>query len=99
MTEKVIPKTIQKAVDMLLEKLDQQTLIYIKSLKVDDLSELHCTLGTQVRNSFGLWGDNKELLGDCKRSLNYPEYMDVHADTASSMIIEKLWKRLDEKVI
>lgn len=87
-------KTIEAAVIYLIDKIDDLTKERIRGLIISDLNNLHFNLGLGIRNSLGLWVKNAELLKDCKRKLNYPEYMDIHADTASSVIIEKLWKRL-----
>ncbi len=54
---------------------------------------LHINLGEYIRNDFGLWHGNKGLM----TSYCFITKMDkIHEDTASTIIIEELWKRLRE---
>ena len=57
-------------------------------------TEPHWTLPSRwtcLRNQFGLWKENVDLLNDC-RKLSGITFM--NADDAIAFIIEKLWKRL-----
>ena len=54
---------------------------------------LHISLGEYIRNEFGLWADNKDLIASC-RTIAQTEK--IHEDTASTIIIEELWKSLRE---
>lgn len=81
------PKTVAESVDRLMEMLTEEELKKIAAMKEDDLILLHMGLGTHIRNSFGLWADNKELLGDCGGGF-------IHPDSASSVIIKALWEKL-----
>ena len=63
----------------------------IASMDEGDLIDLHFSLGAYVRNEFGLWFGNKQLLEDCRR-VSMDHYL--HPDQASSIIIKELWKRL-----
>ncbi len=51
------------------------------------LGRFHHGLGTGIRNEFGLWRGNTELLADC----GHPE---MHADAASSVILKAVWNKL-----
>ena len=59
------------------------------------------TLGRSIRNSFGLWLGNVELLDDCSRHIHErDENTDVNrrhsidADCASAVILGAVWDRL-----
>lgn len=69
---------------MILSDDDKQL---IKSTPEKDLVNFHFGLGAGIRNDFGLWGQNKELLESCKTH---------HADDASSEIIHCLWIELQK---
>jgi len=59
------PKTITEAVDILVHILSKEDLDKIKSMSDDDLTDLHFGLGQWIRNEFGLWNENYELMKDC----------------------------------
>ncbi|MHA1918479.1 MAG: DUF6794 domain-containing protein, partial [Promethearchaeota archaeon] len=44
-----------------------------------------------VRNEFGLWQGNDELLKSCAKKDPL-----IHPDDVSSIIIEELWKKLNK---
>ena len=62
-------------------------------MKEKDLSTLHLHLGSFIRNEFGLWSENNELMESCQY-ISGEE--DLHDDDASKLIIEELWKRLQK---
>jgi hypothetical protein len=86
---KEYPKTVQEAVKRLLLELPDWDKFGIKNTSEEDLATLHMTLGNYIRNEFGLWGNNKELLRDC-----VSEGSKQNPDDASSVIIKSLWKSL-----
>lgn len=49
------------------------------------LENLHVSLGPYIRNQFGLWAGNTELLDDCGTT---------HADDAYMVILNALVRRL-----
>ena len=57
----------------------------------EDLVDLHFSLGAYIRNEFGLWSGNGQLIEDCRR-VSMDQYL--HPDQASSVIIRELWKQL-----
>jgi|TARA_B100000315_G_C14480163_1_gene542497 hypothetical protein len=83
----VYPKSIESAAEILNEALSQEELDSIKKMKENDLWELHMNLGQGIRNSMGLWKDNKELLRSCGSE-------EMHPDDASSAIVKFLWLKL-----
>jgi len=56
-----------------------------------ELSLLHATVGEYIRNEFGLWTGNKDLMTSC---CFFAKRDKVSEDDASSIIIRELWKRL-----
>ena len=80
-----LPKTVDAAVRTLrgLVPVEEQTKITL--LKEDELVGLHFGLGQWVRNYFGLWGSNRELLDATGGK---------EADDASDVIIREFWLAL-----
>lgn len=79
------PRTLQEAVDALISKMTEEDKEYIRGLAREDLVELHSGPGLDVRNKFGLWKGNYELLISCGW---------VHPDDASMAILEAAWQAL-----
>jgi len=80
------PTTVEAAVDILLDQLLPKDIEHIRSLPKKNLILMHHGLGRCIRNNFGLWQDNEELLNTACD--------DAHPDSASMTIIIALWKRL-----
>jgi hypothetical protein len=58
-----------------------------------ELISLHFSLGAFIRNQFGLWSGNEDLLNDC-RQMSGITFM--NPDDAAAFIIRELWKRLSK---
>jgi hypothetical protein len=90
---KRLPKTVDEAVNRLISELTLKDNTTIANMAEDELSTFHTTLEEYIRNEFGLWTDNKDLMASCcfiaKRD-------NIHEDEASSIIIRELWKKLRE---
>ena len=56
-------------------------------MKKKDLISLHFGLGEYIRNEFGLWQGNSELLESC-----FPGGYPPDPDEISGVIIEAVWK-------
>jgi hypothetical protein len=56
-----------------------------------ELINLHHSLGEYIRNEFGLWSGNDDLMSSCCAIAKTDK---IHEDTASTIIIEELWERL-----
>ena len=87
---KSYPKTVEEAVQKLLEILPIREKYAIEKA---DMTSLHFGLGMGIRNDFGLWGQNKELMESCKQKalkagMDQNDHFD--ADEASTVIIEAL---------
>jgi hypothetical protein len=71
--------------------LDEAQKEKIRNLpKLFDMIHYHHGLGTWIRNNFGLWYGNDELLQSCGYRRNKHN---AYADYASFEILIALWKR------
>ena len=83
------PKTVDETVDLIIADLSNEDKEMIREMSKGGLVTLHHELGMCIRNSFGLWEGNTELLEACGSPVMKP-------DSASAVIIEATWKRLRE---
>ena len=83
------PTSIPETVELLLAELPEEEQRAIRIMAEDQLSSLHFSLGNYIRNGFGLWGNNEELLKAC-----CPDSSLQNADDASMVIIKALWWKL-----
>lgn len=79
------PRTMDAAADRLLQELSAESKAQLKATKAQDLVNYHQNLGRTIRNSYGLWMGNGELMKDCRAQ---------HPDDASSRIVEAAWQKL-----
>ena len=79
------PKTVSEAVDILMHIMPEEELHKIKSSSEENLLFAHLGLGQFIRNNFGLWDENYELMHDCGVS---------NEDDASNVIVKALWNKL-----
>ena len=82
------PKTVGAAVDILLKEIPDSSKQIIKDTPEDSLGKYHLTLGMSIRNNFGLWRGNSLLL----LSSGCPM-----PDCCSTIIIKRLWKKLQNQ--
>ena len=80
-----LPTTVDAAVRILMGLVPVEEQAKITLLNEDQLLGLHFGLGQWVRNYFGLWGNNPELLKATG---------ETDADEASSVILHKFWLAL-----
>jgi hypothetical protein len=92
-TPSTLPKTVEEAVDRLIDELSLKDRTTLSNLSEDELINLHISLGEYIRNEFGLWAGNKDLMASC---CTIAQTEKIHEDTASTIIIEELWKSLRE---
>ena len=83
------PKTVAEAVQILLTKLPKEYLDHMAVASEDALAEYHLTLGMTIRNDFGLWGENADLID----SVGYG----MQADDLAAVIIQALWEELQRR--
>ena len=90
---KALPKTVEQAVDILLSELSLKEKAAIANMQKNNLTDLHFSLGRFIRNEFNFLADNEELMDSC-RLLSGKQ--DLHVDDDSTVIIELLWKSLQD---
>ena len=81
------PKTVKEAVDILDHIMTDEEKHNIKNKTHEELVDFHFGLGQAIRNEFGLWNENYELIADSKAK---------DADEASMVIIKALWDKLQQ---
>ena len=81
------PKTVDDAVDLIIVHMSEEEKEELRSTSKEGSLMFHFELGMCIRNSFGLWEGNTELLESCRSAV-------MHADSASTVIIESTWERL-----
>ena len=89
----VPPKTVDEAVDRLIEDLDLSDKVEIANMNLDQLVSLHPHLHVYFKNAFGLWSGNKELIESCRAISKEPVRDD---DDATSVMMGILFKKLLE---
>ena len=82
------PSTLNEAVGRLIAEMDEADKKRIRETQKDDLISFHHGWGTWIRNDFGLWRGNTNLLADCHAE---------DPDSASMVIIEAVWQKLQKK--
>lgn len=87
-----MPKTVEEAVDRLISELPLKEKARIAKVEERDISDLHPTIGPYVRNRFGLWAENSELVKSCRSQSG----KNLHPDEVASVILLELWKKLRE---
>ena len=81
------PKTVEEAVALLNCIVSAEDREYIRSIdNQKELVMLHSSMGRQIRNEFGLWDRNKDLLSDTGEAGD--------PDGASMVIIREYWESL-----
>ena len=72
-------------------ELSPDDMLIIKNTPRNELRIFHLDLGLWIRNNFGLWSGNTDLMLSTGPLVFLP-------DEASSIIIEALWERLHQDV-
>ena len=85
------PKTVEEAVNRMIQEMSEEDRTRLKNTPEKDLIMYHFSLGMWVRNEFGLWQGNDELLKSCAKKDPL-----IHPDDVSSIIIEELWNKLNK---
>ena len=86
-----IPKTVDEAVKRLIANMPLKFKVDLSKMDEGELINLHFTFGAFIRNQFGLWSGNEDLLHDC-RQMSGITFM--NPDDAAAFIIGELWERL-----
>jgi hypothetical protein len=89
--QSLFPKTVDEAVEILLEEMPLKEKTGIANTEEAALSGLHVTLGGYIRRRLGLWSGNHALLESCAQAAGRER---IDADEASTLILRELRKRL-----
>lgn len=81
------PVTIESAVKDLLSTMSDENKQLVKDTTKENLIRFHFGWGRSIRNHYGMWRGNDELI---KAACGKP----CHPDDASMVIIEAVWKAL-----
>ena len=98
-SEEQWPKTLDEAVDQLLSSLSDEDKEEFRNTPKPELIMFHHGLGTAIRNMFGLWRGNQDLLKSCNPQVTDPylaQILRMHPDDASMMVIRAAWDKLQQ---
>ena len=87
------PRTVDEAVNRVIEDLDLRDKVSIANMDLDDMVNFHPHLHVYFKNAFGLWSGNKELIESC-RAISKEPVRDEN--DATSVILGVLFKKLHE---
>jgi len=85
------PKTVDEAVDRMLNDLDLESRVKIGTMDLNNLVSVHSELHVYFKNAFGVWHGNKELLADCRAISEEHLY---NEEEATFVILKALWEKL-----
>ena len=94
------PSTLTEAVDHLMSTMSASNLAALRDTPKDHLILYHFSLGMYIRNTFGLWQGNDDLLASCFPDVTDPYMLMIikhDPDRASGVIVEALWERLNSR--
>ncbi|MEX1013830.1 MAG: DUF6794 domain-containing protein [Candidatus Paceibacterota bacterium] len=81
------PKSLNEAVSKLRSQFTEKQLLEIQQLSKEEFELRYLGVGSWIRNQFGLWRGNFNLLLDC-------DELNPEPDNVSNVILEKLWESL-----
>lgn len=81
------PKTLDEAVTNILAGMSDAEKARVRGTKKADLILFEQGWGTGIRNDFGMWRGNTNLVADCHAE---------EPDGASMVIIEAVWQKLQK---
>jgi hypothetical protein len=84
------PKTLEEAVDNIISTMPKKDAPIIMETPREELSKFHHNWGQGIRNAFGLWKGNPELINSVCGE-------ECHPDDVSMKIIEAVWDNLHNK--
>ncbi len=86
-----LPKTVDEAVDRIIEELTLKDKARIAKMGPEEASALPISLGDYIWKRFGLRDGNDELMESCRLAANLD---DLRKETAIDVIADALWNRL-----
>jgi len=89
-----LPRTVDRAVNMLLSELSFKEKTRLANMPEDKLTDLRLSLGTSIKDTFRLGEENKDLLKSCRFLSETGKFRE---EDAALIIIKELWKKLKKK--
>ncbi|WP_151172736.1 DUF6794 domain-containing protein [Pseudoalteromonas ruthenica] len=89
----VLPTTCQGAIEAIASELDEDSLKTLKETKREDLVMFHFSWGMGIRNGYGLWAEQSPIRLSCAEQVGEE---DIHPDNASGIIMEGVWKLVND---
>jgi hypothetical protein len=86
-----LPQSVEAAVDVLHANMSLNEEFMLAYMDEVDLTDLHLSLGHDIRDEFGLWAGNEALLESCRSESGNPH---LHIDDASMVIVRELWEKV-----
>jgi hypothetical protein len=87
------PADVKEAVKLLIVEMPLKDRATVSNMTEKELYTLNFSLGSYIRNNFGIWSGNQPLLISCRNVSGNPN---LPQKDASSVIIKELWKTLKE---
>lgn len=87
------PHTVDEAVSLIIMDLSLRERVEIARVQEKDLVELNHSIGLYIREKFGLWFENLELINSCNAEVP-ADGREEYLRTPSFIIIKELWRRL-----
>ena len=86
-----LPRSISEAVSRLLTGMSLKDRATVANMTEEELTNLKLTLGSYIRDAFGIGSGNEKLIEDCRTASGDPA---LPRKEAATVIIGKLWKEL-----
>jgi len=81
------PSSVLEAAQILIEQIPPEDRISITTMSLEEMAFLNLSLGTYIRNTFGLWEGNVVLLESCAEEA---EMEFLHQEEASAVILARM---------
>jgi hypothetical protein len=91
-----LPQSVAEAVEILHANMSLNEEFVLASMDEVDLTDLHLSLGHDIRDDFGLWTGNEALHESCRVIAGK---QDLHVDDASMVIVRALWEKVKQSNI
>jgi hypothetical protein len=86
-----LPQSVAEAVSRLMTEMSLKDRTTLANMTAGELAKLNFSLGAFIRNEFGIWSGNDNLLASCREVSGDPA---LPRKEAATVIIRKLWEEL-----
>ena len=81
------PSSVLEAAQILIKQIPPEDRISISTMNLEEMAFLNLSLGTYIRNTFGLWEGNVVLMQSCAEEA---EIESLHQEEASAVILARM---------